>query len=249
MPARSTLITLAALAALIALAWAYLVTAPMPMPATSGGLRTGHYAAYTFAMWFVMMVGMMTPSVTPTVLLFDRINRPGHPDSPYTRTACFVAGYLAVWLAFSVIATWLQIELIAAGWIDAMGVSAHPLGTAAVLFAVGVYQWLPAKAACLEHCRAPAEFLVAAHRPGARGAFRMGLHHGLYCLGCCWLLMGLLFVGGVMNLVWVAAISALVIAEKLLAHGQWLHRFIGALAFLAAIAAALRPTLPTLPSH
>jgi len=233
-PARSTLITLTALAALVALAWAYLVTAPMPMPATSGGLRTDHYAAYTFAMWFVMMVGMMTPSVAPTVLLFDRINRQGYPNSPYTRTACFVAGYLAVWLAFSVIATWLQIELIATGWIDEMGVSARPLGTAAVLFAVGVYQWLPVKAACLEHCRAPAEFLVAAHRPGARGACVMGLHHGLYCLGCCWLLMALLFVGGVMNLAWVAAISVLVIAEKLLARGEWVRRTIGAAALLAA---------------
>ncbi len=236
MPARTTLVTLAALAALVALSWAYLSWAPMPMPATSGGLRTSHYAAFTFAMWFVMMVGMMTPSVAPTALLFDRINRRGDPGAPATRTACFVAGYLLVWLAFSLLATALQVELIAAGWIDAMGVSTRPLGTAAVLFAVGLYQWLPGKVACLEHCRAPAEFIVSAHRPGARGALVMGLHHGLYCLGCCWALMLLLFVGGVMNLAWVAGITALVFAEKLLARGAWLRRLIGAAALIAAIA-------------
>ena len=239
MPERATLITLAALAALVALAWGYLLAAPMPMPATSGGLRTSHYALYTFAMWFVMMVGMMTPSVAPTVLLFDRVNRDG---TGYTRTTCFLAGYLTVWLAFSVLATGLQIELIAAGWIDAMGVSARPLGTAAILFVIGLYQLLPAKATCLEHCRAPARFIVAAHRPGARGAFVMGLHHGLFCLGCCWLLMGLLFVGGVMNLLWVAAISALVIAEKLLVRGEWVRKTIGAAALIAAIVIAAEHT-------
>lgn len=240
MPARRTLVTIAALAALAALAWIYLAAMPMPMPAASGSLRAGHYALYTFAMWFVMMVGMMTPSVAPTVLLFDRVNRRGDPDAPYARTACFLAGYLAVWLAFSVVATALQSELIATGWIDAMGVSTRPLGTAAVLFAVGLYQLLPAKAACLEHCRAPADFIVAAHRPGRFGAFLMGLHHGLFCLGCCWLLMGLLFIGGVMNLVWVAAIAALVIAEKHFARGEWVRKLIGAVALLAAIVVAAR---------
>lgn len=235
---RPGLVSLAALAMLAALAWAWLVTSPMPMPATSGGLRTAHYAISTFTMWFVMMVDMMTPSVAPTVLLFDRVNRRGARDAPSTRTACFLAGYLAAWLAFSLLATVLQVELIDAGWIDAMGVSARPLGTALVLAAVGVYQWLPAKSACLEHCRAPVEFIVAAHRPGARGALVMGLHHGLYCLGCCWLLMGLLFVGGVMNLAWVAAIAALVMAEKLLPGGQWTRRVIGAVALGAAVTVA-----------
>ncbi len=229
-----------ALAAIVALAWSYLLAAPMPMPAASGGLRTSHYALHTFAMWFVMMVGMMTPSVAPTVLLFDRVNRYGRTGTGYTRTTCFLAGYLIVWLAFSVLATGLQIELIASDWIDAMGVSARPLGTAALLVAVGLYQLAPAKTACLEHCRAPARFIVAAHRPGARGAFVMGLHHGLFCLGCCWLLMMLLFVGGVMNLVWVAALSALVIAEKLLARGEWVRKAIGAAALIAAVGITLK---------
>jgi predicted metal-binding membrane protein len=205
------------------------------MPATSGGLHTGHYALYTLAMWFVMMVGMMTPSVAPTVLLFDRINRSGQPGAPAVRSLCFLAGYLTAWFLFSVAATALQVWLIAAGWVDEMGVSTWPAGTAFLLAAVGLYQWLPAKAACLEHCRAPAAFIVTAHRPGARGAFVMGLHHGLYCLGCCWLLMALLFVGGVMNLAWVAAIAALVIVEKLLVRGEWWRKASGAAALLAAV--------------
>lgn len=240
MPTRTTIVTLAALAALAVLSWAYLSWTPMPMPATSGGLRSSHYLVVTFLMWFVMMIGMMTPSVAPTVLLFDRVNRRGAPDAPAARTAAFVTGYLLAWLGFSVLATVLQILLIDAGWIDAMGVSARPALTAALLLAIGAYQWLPAKRACLDHCRSPAEFLVAAHRPGVSGALQMGLRHGLYCVGCCWALMLLLFVGGVMNLLWVAGIAALVFAEKLIARGEWLRRTIGAAAVIAATVVILK---------
>jgi predicted metal-binding membrane protein len=231
---------LIALAALTALAWAYLRWSPMPMPGTSGGLRTAHYLVVTFLMWLVMMAGMMTPSVAPTVLLFDRVTRRGSPGSPLKRTAPFVAGYLLVWAAFSVAATALQVELIAAGWIDAMGVAARPWFTAALLTAVGVYQWVPAKRACLDHCRSPVQFLVEAYRPGAAGALIMGVRHGLYCLGCCWTLMLLLFVGGVMNLLWVAVIAAVVFVEKLLARGEWLRRAIGIVALAAALVVLVR---------
>jgi predicted metal-binding membrane protein len=231
---------LVALAALTALAWAYLKWSPMPMPGSSGGLRTAHYVAVTFLMWFVMMVGMMVPSVVPTVLLFDRVARRAAPGSILGRTAPFVAGYLLVWCGFSVAATALQVELIAAGWIDAMGVAARPWFTAALLAGVGLYQWLPAKRACLDHCRSPVQFLVEAYRPGASGALLMGLRHGLYCLGCCWALMLLLFVGGVMNLLWVAAIAAVVFVEKLLARGEWLRRAIGVVALAAAVAVVIQ---------
>jgi len=233
-PERPTLATLAALAILVALAWLYLAASPMPMPATAGGLHSGRYAALTFAMWFVMMIGMMTPSVAPATLLFARVNRHGDPAAAAGRTACFVAGYLTVWFVFSAFATGLQIAWIATGWIDAMGVSARSTGTAAVLIAVGLYQWTPAKRACLTQCQSPAEFIVRAHRPGLRGAFVMGAHHGLYCLGCCWALMLLLFIGGVMNLAWVAAIAALVIVEKLATRTPWLSRVIGAGCLVAA---------------
>jgi len=231
---------LVALAALTALAWAYLKWSPMPMPGTSGGVRTSHYLAVTFLMWFVMMVGMMVPSVAPTVLLYDRVSRHRVPRGTLARTAPFVAGYLLVWCAFSVAATALQIELISAGWLDSMGVAARPWLTAALLAGVGIYQWLPAKRACLDHCRSPVQFLVDSYRPGAFGALLMGVRHGLYCLGCCWGLMLLLFVGGVMNLLWVAFIAAVVFMEKLLARGEWLRRAIGLVALAAALAVVIQ---------
>lgn len=236
MAARPAFVTGGALVALAALCWVWLWQAPMPMPASSGGLHTLHYFAVTYLMWSVMMVGMMTPSVAPTVTLFGRVNRHGAPATATARTAAFAGGYLLAWLGFSLLATVLQIALIDAGWSDAMGVSARPVLTAGLLLAIGVYQWLPAKRACLAHCRSPAAFLVAAHRPGVAGALQMGLRHGLYCIGCCWGLMLLLFVGGVMNLLWVAAIAALVLAEKLLPHGDLLRRLAGIAAVLAAIA-------------
>jgi predicted metal-binding membrane protein len=236
LPARDKLILFAALTALVALAWAYLWLAPMPMPATSGGLRTLDYLVLTFLMWFVMMVGMMVPSVVPTVLLFDRVARRGSQQGMLGRTVPFVLGYLTAWLGFSVIATLAQVELIAAGWIDDMGVSTQPLTTAAVLLGIGIYQWLPAKRACLGHCQGPVQYLVSAYRPGASGAWRMGLGHGLYCLGCCWTLMLLLFIGGVMNLLWVAVIAGVVFVEKLLARVQWLRPAIGIVALVGGLA-------------
>jgi predicted metal-binding membrane protein len=240
LPARDRWTLLVALAALAALAWAYLKWSPMPMPGSSGGLRTAQYLTVTFLMWFVMMVGMMIPSVAPTVMLFDRVARRGARGATLGRTAPFVAGYLLVWGGFSVAATALQVELIAAGWIDAMGVAARPWFTATLLGGVGLYQWMPAKRACLDHCRSPVQVLVEAYRPGAAGALWMGVRHGLYCLGCCWTLMLLLFVGGVMNLLWVALIAAVVFVEKLLARGEWLRRAIGLAALSAALVIVIR---------
>jgi predicted metal-binding membrane protein len=217
-----------------ALSWAYLWFAPMPMPASSGGLRTAHYLAFTFAMWLVMMIGMMVPSAAPTVLMFDRISRRPPNNGSFARTASFLCGYLIVWGGFSVVATVAQIELISLAVIDDMGVTTGRLGAAALLLAVGIYQWLPAKRACLAHCQSPVDFLVREYRPGYAGALRMGMRHGLYCLGCCWALMLLLFVGGVMNLLWVAVIAALVFAEKVIARGRWLRDLIGAVAVIGA---------------
>ena len=149
------------------------------------------------------------------------------------RSAAFLAGYLIVWGGFSALATLAQVELIALGWIDDMGVTTGRVGAAVLLFAVGLYQWLPAKRACLAHCQSPVDFLVREYRPGHTGALQMGLRHGRYCLGCCWALMLLLFVGGVMNLLWVAAIAALVFAEKVIGRGRWLRHLIGVSATLA----------------
>jgi len=231
---RERRVVVASLAALTLISWAYLWLAPMPMPASSGGLRTPHYAAFTFAMWFVMMIGMMTPSAAPTLLLFDRIQRSSNVPDAAARTALFLAGYLCIWAIFSAVATLLQIELIELGWIDDMAVTTRRSVTALVLLGVGFYQWIPLKRACLEHCRSPVEFITMHRRPGPSGAWRMGLHHGLHCLGCCWALMLLLFVGGVMNLLWVAAITALVLVEKVFVRGAWMRHAIGVACVLAA---------------
>jgi len=229
---RERRIVVLALVLLTALAWLYLWLAPMPMPATHGGLRAPLYIAMTFAMWLVMMVGMMTPAAAPVVMLFDRIEQGAAVSGATVRTPLFLLGYLCVWLAFSLSATVLQIALIELGWLDDMAVAARGVVTALVVLAIGLYQWLPLKRACLSHCHSPADFLVRHRRRGSLGAWLMGAHHGLYCLGCCWALMLLLFVGGVMNLLWVAAITALVLVERLVTR-PWLRHAIGALAIVA----------------
>jgi predicted metal-binding membrane protein len=229
---RERRIVVLALVLLTALAWLYLWLAPMPMPATHGGLHAPFYITMTFAMWLVMMVGMMTPAAAPVVMLFDRIERSVAGSGATVRTPLFLLGYLCVWLAFSLLATVLQVAMIGLGWIDDMAVAARGVATALVVLGIGVYQWLPLKSACLSHCHSPADFLVRHRRRGFLGAWRMGAHHGLYCLGCCWALMLLLFVVGVMNLLWVAAITALVLVERLVAR-PWLRHAIGALAIVA----------------
>lgn len=234
LPARDRAVLVGALAGLAVLSWAYLWFVPMPMPGPGGAVGGGSYATLTFLMWSVMMLGMMLPSVAPTVLLFARVNRRDAAREAGGRTATFVLGYLLVWLAFSAAATALQIGLLRAGWIDAMGVLTARHLTAALLAGIGLYQWLPLKATCLEHCQSPVQFLVAAYRPGRRGALWMGARHGLYCLGCCWALMLLLFAGGVMNLLWVAALAALVFLEKLAGAGRSWRLASGAAALVAA---------------
>jgi predicted metal-binding membrane protein len=203
------------------------------------------WAASTFAlmvlMWWIMMMGMMLPSAAPMVLLYGRLQRRqlAH-EQPALRTASFVAGYLVVWGAFSAIATLAQWGLGSALLISPMRMDSGP-GLGAVLFlAAGLYQLSPFKDLCLRRCRSPAEFLSTYWRKGTRGAFVMGAVHGAFCVGCCWLLMALLFFGGVMNLAWVALIGVFVLLEKILPRGQLFARASGAalLAFAAYLAAA-----------
>ena len=174
----------------------------------------------TFSMWWVMMVAMMLPSATPVVLLYGRVAlTQGAPGSP--ANASFLCGYLLVWGLFSCAAAAMQMLLEHAGMMAGMGmVSASRPFSAAVLIVAGLYQLSPLKDACLHQCRDPARFLVRHYRPGKSGALRMGILHGAFCAGCCWLLMALLFVGGVMNLVWIAFLTLLVAAEKLLPGGR-----------------------------
>lgn len=225
-----------ALLALAALSWTFLRLAPMPMPATHGGIGSPLYLGATFAMWAVMMVAMMTPSVIPAVAVFAATERRG---GRCARTAAFVGGYLAAWAVFSLAATALQVALLRADWIDAMGIAQRGLLTAALWLGVGAWQFAPWKRACLAHCRAPAEFLAAHFRPGVAGAARTGLLHGRYCIGCCWLLMLLLFVGGVMDLRWVAVLTLAVLVEKVAPRPNLVRIAIGAAALVAGASAAL----------
>jgi predicted metal-binding membrane protein len=218
---------LAGLAGVTALAWAYLLSmasemGSMPMPAEAMALRPWSALDFglMFLMWAVMMVGMMVPSATPMALLYAAVARKAAREgSPLPPTAIFLSGYVVMWTAFSAAATLAQWALERAALLSPAMVATSPVLGAALLVAAGLYQLSPAKDACLRHCRAPARFIAEHWRPGMGGALRMGLEHGVYCLGCCWILMGLLFVGGVMNLLWVAAITLFVLLEKFLPGG------------------------------
>jgi predicted metal-binding membrane protein len=194
----------------------------------------------TVAMWQTMMVAMMTPSAAPAILLYARVHRHAQGQAGAKGLApsgAFAAGYLVAWLGFSLAAAGLQWALQRWGLLSTLGSQSRWL-SAGVLIAAGLYQLSPLQAACLGHCRAPASFLARHWRPGAPGAVRLGVLHGLYCVGCCWLLMALLFVGGVMNLAWIAALTLLVLAEKVLPGGKWASRGAG-VAMLAWGAATL----------
>jgi predicted metal-binding membrane protein len=189
---------------------------------------TPAYAVLMFSMWWVMMIVMMLPSAAPVLLLFARINRKRkRPDSPLVPTSVFAAGYLIAWGGFSSIAAGLQWTLEATNLMSPMLRTTNVWLGAAILVCAGLWQLTPIKTACLHHCRTPLGFLIGNWRAGRWGAFRMGLGHGLYCLGCCWFLMALLFFGGVMNLYWIVGLTALVLLEKFIPFGHWLARTIG----------------------
>jgi len=219
---------LGAIAGTTALAWLYLVSmAGMPMGAVHVWSRA-HFAAM-FTMWAVMMVGMMLPTAAPMTLVYAQVARKAAREgSVLPPTAVFASGYLLAWTGFSALATSAQWALDRAALLSPMLVANSPRLGAALLVVAGLYQLTPWKNACLRHCRAPAHFFSAHFRPGWLGALRLGLHHGLYCLGCCWALMGLLFVGGVMNLIWIAAITVFVLAEKVVTRGIAGGRLAGA---------------------
>jgi predicted metal-binding membrane protein len=186
--------------------------------------------ALMIAMWWIMMIAMMSPSAAPTVLLYARVHRHAlaQGQDKLAPTAVFVAGYLLVWLAFSVAATALYWLLERNTIISAVTMASQSRWLSAiVLIAAGIYQLSPLKSACLSHCRAPAAFFSRHWRPGALGTLRLGVLHGAFCVGCCWVLMALLFVGGVMNLAWIAALAILVLAEKVFPAGQWVGRAAG----------------------
>lgn len=186
------------------------------------------------AMWWIMMIGMMLPSAAPIILTFAAINRGRRSrGQPYTPTALFAAGYLLAWGGFSAAATVAQWVLEQASLLAPMAMkTTSPLLGGLLFIAAGLYQLTPLKNACLTSCRSPFDFVVNHWRDGAGGALRMGVAHGLYCLGCCWVLMALLFAVGAMNLVWVAALTVIVLVEKLFPYGEQIGR-IGGLLLIA----------------
>jgi predicted metal-binding membrane protein len=232
----------AALAGVAVLAWAYMIHEARVMEATSvcscfgmqmSGPDMQPWAASQltplFLMWTEMMVAMMIPSAAPTVLLFATVNRRRREQArPFVPAGLFLLGYLAVWTFFSAAAAVAQWALHAWALLSPMMVGTSPLFGGGLLILAGIFQFTPFKSACLAHCRSPLAFLTSEWREGRAGAFAMGVKHGAFCTGCCWVLMALLFVAGVMNMWWVAAITALVLIEKVLPRGLWLGRIAGA---------------------
>ena len=173
-----------------------------------------------FLMWAEMMAAMMLPTAAPMILTFALVNRKRREqDRPYVPTAIFGLGYLIAWTGFSAIAAVAQWYLRGKALLSPLMVSTSPALAGSLLVAAGIFQWTPLKNACLTHCRSPLSFLMTDWREGRWGALAMGVKHGAYCTGCCWILMLLLFVAGVMNVFWIAVISVLVLAEKLAPNG------------------------------
>jgi predicted metal-binding membrane protein len=211
-PARDRIALWSGIIVITALAWIYLII--MPMGARSPLLDV----TLMFLMWAVMMVAMMLPSAAPMLSTYTRIAAPrdGYRAS---HVWMFAAGYFVIWTAFSVAATALQYALQSAAIIS-NALRTTSIAGGVILIAAGIYQLTPLKNICLKRCRTPIGFFMTNWRDGALGAFKMGLEHGAFCTGCCWMLMALLFVAGVMNLEWIAAISVLVLVEKATPFGR-----------------------------
>lgn len=246
---RDRAIILAGIAMVVLVAWAYRVylawemgtmgmTPDMVMPQMQswGAIEL----LLLFVMWAVMMVAMMMPSVAPLILMFARANRQKGASRVVGSAGILLLGYLLVWMGFSVLAALVQWRLHTAALLSPMMVSTNSVLGGLLLVAAGVFQFTPLKRACLVRCRSPLSFLMSDWREGQWGTLVMGLKHGAYCAGCCWMLMALLFVAGVMNLFWVAAIAVLVLVEKTAPRGDLIGRFAGAALIVAGIALGVR---------
>jgi predicted metal-binding membrane protein len=221
----------AGLVVIVALAWASTIHnmsdaadgAPIAMP--------NHASALALAlMWISMMIAMMAPAAAPMVLAYAQVSRRVVPLRLFAiATAALLCGYLGLWLLFSVAAAVLQ------WWLSSLGAEPMPRLTGTVAIVAGIYQFTPLKHACLAKCRVPLGFFLTEWRPGSGGAFVMGVKHAAYCVGCCWMLMALLFASGAMDLLLMAAVSLLVLAEKVLPRGDLVSRVLGGAMILAGL--------------
>jgi predicted metal-binding membrane protein len=256
---REQIVALLALLGVAALAWGYTIwlagrmamppAASMSMPDMPGMrmdesmMAPGHtpwtviHFLFIFAMWAVMMVGMMTPTVAPMVLIYARVARHANGGGELRPAAWFFSGYLAAWTLFAALAALAQWGLEALALLTPMMSSASRRFGGMVLVAAGLYQWLPIKDVCLTGCRSPLSFLQrhGGFQASPLGSLRLGFLHGGYCVGCCWALMALLFAVGVMNLLWIAALMCFVLLEKVLPGGRWLSRVAGCAAIGAGV--------------
>jgi predicted metal-binding membrane protein len=239
---RDRIVVILALTLLTALAWGYLLwlSADMAM----GGMDMGDFRmipsgmglmvpahapwramefAFVFAMWTVMMVGMMTPSAAPMILMYARAGRhTAAQETPLAATIWFVTGYFLVWVAFALLATLVQWALERTALLDSWMASTSNVLAGLVFFAAGSYQWTRLKDVCLAQCQTPFAFLMrqGGFRRDAPDSLMLGLRHGAYCVGCCWVLMTLLLVGGAMNVLWIALLALLVLLEKATPFGR-----------------------------
>ncbi len=236
---QDRLIVLSGLLGLSSLMWGYMVYLTQGMMNMDQGMEltmptmpvwAGFDLVFIFAMWAVMMMAMMLPPASPMILLFATLNRRRREQhDPFVPTSVFLLGYLAVWIGFSALAAIVQWGLHVTSLLSPTMMSANPIIGGALLLVAGIFQWTPLKHACLAHCRSPLGFLMTNWREGRGGAFSMGLRHGGYCVGCCWLLMSLLLVTGVMNLLWMALMATFVLVEKVSPAGHWVSRAAGLL--------------------
>jgi predicted metal-binding membrane protein len=224
-----------ALAAVTALSWLYVYRQMGPMEGRADLAIPAAYVAWTaadfalnMAIWWAMMPGMMLPSAAPMILTFATINRhKRRRGQPFVSTMVLTSGYLIAWGVFGIFATLADWGFERAALISPLTGKLTPILGAVVVTAAGIYQLTPLKSVCLTHCRSPFDFVLNHWRAGTAGALRMGVEHGLYCLGCCWFLMALLFAAGIMSLLWMAAITVFVFVEKLFPGGQWIARISG----------------------
>src|SRR5262245_914417 len=254
---RDRAIVASALVVLAGLAWAYILwlAAGMDM----GGMDMSGFrmlpagvvlvmpanvpwdateCAFVFAMWAVMMVGMMTPSATPMILIYARVGRQAtQQGKPFAANFWFASGYLLAWIGFALVATFAQWALERESLLTPTMAAATGTLSGIMLIAASLYQWTPLKDACLWQCQMPLQFIQrhGGFRPDAFGSLALGARHGVYCIGCCWVLMALLFVGGVMNVLWIAALTIFVLIEKLTPAGRVVSRVSGAAFFVVGI--------------
>jgi len=243
---RVPVVVLLVLVPVVSWTWIVIMARDMygPMTGASAWMMTldwdVRHLLLLWAMWAVMMTGMMLPSAAPLLLLYGAAARRSSPQTAARQTYALAAGYLVAWSTFSLGATALQRALASLLLLSPMMEAANSRVSAALLLIAGVYQWTPLKNACLHACQSPVGFLLGRWRSGGRGAFWMGLEHGSHCVGCCWALMLLLFAGGVMNVLVIVVLTAFVVLEKLVPVGRLGARISGAFLIAAGCWVLLR---------